>query len=204
MFVYPTPELPDDTPIDHVRFATRIRNVLNAAGIKTVGEVRMSHIFAKRWATTAKNRPAPQQRTVGRMTFGCRTSRTGSFARHAASEALRSGVILIGTSRARSPGVFDPAWTTPFDLGIRRKTDILACPRSRVSPAYLRGNKLARRRPWRRTGPLFTVAPRRLSSKSVLRNLHRRTGNHSPQGEVNLQGFSHGFPPALYPRGQKL
>jgi DNA-directed RNA polymerase alpha subunit len=40
MFLYPTPELPDDTPIDHVRFATRIRNVLNAAGIKTVGEVR--------------------------------------------------------------------------------------------------------------------------------------------------------------------
>lgn len=40
MFLYPTPELPDDTSIDHVRFATRIRNVLNAAGIKTVGEVR--------------------------------------------------------------------------------------------------------------------------------------------------------------------
>ena len=41
MFLYPTPpELPDDTPIDHVRFATRIRKVLNAAGIKTVGEVR--------------------------------------------------------------------------------------------------------------------------------------------------------------------
>ena len=40
MFLYPTPELPDDTPIDHVRFATRIRNALNAAGIKTVGEVR--------------------------------------------------------------------------------------------------------------------------------------------------------------------
>ena len=40
MFLYPTPELPDDTPIDRVRFATRIRNVLNAAGIKTVGEVR--------------------------------------------------------------------------------------------------------------------------------------------------------------------
>jgi DNA-directed RNA polymerase alpha subunit len=40
MFLYPTPELPDDTPIDHVRFATRIRNVLYAAGIKTVGEVR--------------------------------------------------------------------------------------------------------------------------------------------------------------------
>jgi hypothetical protein len=40
MFHYPTPELPDDTPIDHVRFATRIRNLLNAAGTKTGGEVR--------------------------------------------------------------------------------------------------------------------------------------------------------------------
>jgi Bacterial RNA polymerase, alpha chain C terminal domain len=36
----PTPELPDDTLIEDVRFATRIRNVLNAAGLKTVGEVR--------------------------------------------------------------------------------------------------------------------------------------------------------------------
>jgi hypothetical protein len=36
----PTPELPDDTPIDRVRFSTRIRNVLDAAGLKTVGEVR--------------------------------------------------------------------------------------------------------------------------------------------------------------------
>jgi DNA-directed RNA polymerase alpha subunit len=40
VFLYPTPELPDNTPIDHVRLATRIRNALNAAGIKTVGEVR--------------------------------------------------------------------------------------------------------------------------------------------------------------------
>jgi DNA-directed RNA polymerase alpha subunit len=36
----PTPELPDDTLIDDVRFATRIRNALNAAGLKTVGEIR--------------------------------------------------------------------------------------------------------------------------------------------------------------------
>jgi hypothetical protein len=36
----PTPELPDDTPIDRVRFPTRIRNVLAASGLKTVGEVR--------------------------------------------------------------------------------------------------------------------------------------------------------------------
>jgi DNA-directed RNA polymerase alpha subunit len=36
----PTPELPDDTPIDRVRLSTRIHNVLAAAGLKTVGEVR--------------------------------------------------------------------------------------------------------------------------------------------------------------------
>jgi DNA-directed RNA polymerase alpha subunit len=40
LFLYPTPELPDNTPIEHVRLATRIRNALDAAGIKTVGEVR--------------------------------------------------------------------------------------------------------------------------------------------------------------------
>jgi DNA-directed RNA polymerase alpha subunit len=38
--VDPTPELPDDTLIEDVRCATRIRNVLAAAGLKTVGEVR--------------------------------------------------------------------------------------------------------------------------------------------------------------------
>jgi DNA-directed RNA polymerase alpha subunit len=38
--LYPAPELADDTPIENVRFSTRIRNALNAAGIKTVGEVR--------------------------------------------------------------------------------------------------------------------------------------------------------------------
>jgi DNA-directed RNA polymerase alpha subunit len=36
----PTPELPDDTPIREVRFPTRIKNALFAAGLKTVGEVR--------------------------------------------------------------------------------------------------------------------------------------------------------------------
>jgi DNA-directed RNA polymerase alpha subunit len=38
--VVPTPELPDDTPIERVRFAIRIRNALNVAGMKTIGEVR--------------------------------------------------------------------------------------------------------------------------------------------------------------------
>jgi DNA-directed RNA polymerase alpha subunit len=36
----PTPELPDDTPISGVEFPPRIRNVLVAAGLETVGEVR--------------------------------------------------------------------------------------------------------------------------------------------------------------------
>jgi DNA-directed RNA polymerase alpha subunit len=38
--LYPAPELPDDTPIKNVRFSTRIRNALNAAGMKTIGEIR--------------------------------------------------------------------------------------------------------------------------------------------------------------------
>ena len=38
--VAPTPELPDDTPIERVLFSTRIQNALRAAGLKTVGEVR--------------------------------------------------------------------------------------------------------------------------------------------------------------------
>jgi DNA-directed RNA polymerase alpha subunit len=38
--LYPAPELPDDTPIENVRFSTRIRNALITAGLKTVGEIR--------------------------------------------------------------------------------------------------------------------------------------------------------------------
>jgi hypothetical protein len=36
----PTPELPDDTPIERVLFSSRIQNALRAANLKTVGEVR--------------------------------------------------------------------------------------------------------------------------------------------------------------------
>jgi DNA-directed RNA polymerase alpha subunit len=36
----PTPELPDDTPIERVLFSSRIQNALRAADLKTVGEVR--------------------------------------------------------------------------------------------------------------------------------------------------------------------
>jgi DNA-directed RNA polymerase alpha subunit len=37
---YPAPELPDTTPIDRVRFSTRTRNALIAAGWETVGDIR--------------------------------------------------------------------------------------------------------------------------------------------------------------------
>jgi len=36
----PTPELPDDTPLDDVELPARIRTLLAAAGLKTVGDVR--------------------------------------------------------------------------------------------------------------------------------------------------------------------
>jgi DNA-directed RNA polymerase alpha subunit len=38
--LYPAPELPDTTPINSVRFSTRIRNAVTTAGWKTVGEIR--------------------------------------------------------------------------------------------------------------------------------------------------------------------
>jgi hypothetical protein len=38
--LYPAPELPDDTPIQNVRFSTRIRNAVTAVGWQTVGEIR--------------------------------------------------------------------------------------------------------------------------------------------------------------------
>jgi hypothetical protein len=38
----PRPELPDDTPLDHVQFPTRVQAALAASGLRTVGEVRES------------------------------------------------------------------------------------------------------------------------------------------------------------------
>jgi DNA-directed RNA polymerase alpha subunit len=40
--LYPAPGLPDETPINNVRFSARIANALNAAGVKTVGEIRQA------------------------------------------------------------------------------------------------------------------------------------------------------------------
>ena len=38
--LYPAPGLPDDIPLDNVRFSTRVRNALTSAGWTTVGEIR--------------------------------------------------------------------------------------------------------------------------------------------------------------------
>jgi DNA-directed RNA polymerase alpha subunit len=38
--VVPTPQLPDDTPIDRLRLTARMRVALCAEGLKTVGEIR--------------------------------------------------------------------------------------------------------------------------------------------------------------------
>ena len=38
--LYPTSELPDHTPVENIRFSTRIRNALTAGGFKTAGEIR--------------------------------------------------------------------------------------------------------------------------------------------------------------------
>ena len=40
MFLYPTPELPDCTPLEEVHLSTRIRNALKFGELKTVGDVR--------------------------------------------------------------------------------------------------------------------------------------------------------------------
>jgi DNA-directed RNA polymerase alpha subunit len=37
-----SPGLPDETPIGNVRFSTRSTNALNAAGVKTIGEIRQA------------------------------------------------------------------------------------------------------------------------------------------------------------------
>ena len=41
---YPSPELPDATPIGDVQFSTRIRNALTLAGWETVGDIRQRMI----------------------------------------------------------------------------------------------------------------------------------------------------------------
>jgi DNA-directed RNA polymerase alpha subunit len=38
--LYPAPDLPDGTLMQNVRFSTSIRKVLNAEGMKTIGEIR--------------------------------------------------------------------------------------------------------------------------------------------------------------------
>ena len=40
LMLHPTPELPDDTPVEQVRFTWAMRRELIAAGLTTIGAVR--------------------------------------------------------------------------------------------------------------------------------------------------------------------
>ena len=99
--LYPAPELPDDTPIDNVRFVTRIRNALNAAGMKTIGEVRetsddrllsrtlagvRSPIFVRRWARRRLMACLRCKRNPGKVEMDVPTHRERQFMQH-----LRAG-----------------------------------------------------------------------------------------------------------------
>jgi hypothetical protein len=81
--VDPTLELPDDTAIEDVRFSTRIRNVLAAAGLKTVGEIR---------ETTDKTLPSFQGLGPGSVTPS----------RGAGPAVLRWGQTALVTAGRRS------------------------------------------------------------------------------------------------------
>ena len=69
MLLDPTPDLPDDTEIERIRWPTRILTVLNNAGIKTVGEIReTSDVDILRF-----QRGGPQMVAFLRRTLGPRT-----------------------------------------------------------------------------------------------------------------------------------
>jgi hypothetical protein len=55
MFLYPTPELPDDTPIDHVRFSLRVPEKL---GTKHGSSPRSTPLIASTitWLKSLPNR----------------------------------------------------------------------------------------------------------------------------------------------------
>jgi hypothetical protein len=61
----PAPELPDDTPIDNVRFTTRIRTAGTAAGWKTVGEIREASDATLLSLQSRKRLCRPSSRNVG-------------------------------------------------------------------------------------------------------------------------------------------
>ncbi len=64
--LYPAPELPDDTPIENVRFSTRVRNALTTAGVKTVGEIReASDAMLLSLQDFGKGSVAPLRETLG-------------------------------------------------------------------------------------------------------------------------------------------
>jgi hypothetical protein len=65
-FLYPAPELPDETPLERVRFSTRIRNGLKFGGLETVGEVRSaSDVVLLRLSGPGSSFSTPPARNTG-------------------------------------------------------------------------------------------------------------------------------------------
>ena len=64
--LYPVPNLPDDTLIEMVRFPPLIRKSLNAAGLKTIGEIRaMSDDKLRRMRGVGTGSLAHLRKTIG-------------------------------------------------------------------------------------------------------------------------------------------
>src|SRR6266850_3986475 len=111
--LYPAPELPDDTPIENVRFSTRVRNALITAGLKTVGEIReasdamlfrisergLSLIFGRRWAFPQPMGSGPWAKSPRDLAHPGKCFRSFDRARRRRDGVRRSRPIYKGDCR---------------------------------------------------------------------------------------------------------
>jgi hypothetical protein len=123
----PTPELPDDTPIKRVRFPTRIRNVLAAAAVKTVGEVRET--TDKTLLSFSDLGPAPSNTSAS--PWDCRLDRWSQAVLVAPAMLKRSGCGSTPTSLSAALGL----WQLP---GVKRYRPVGRFGRRIFSTGYER------------------------------------------------------------------
>jgi Bacterial RNA polymerase, alpha chain C terminal domain len=139
--LYPAPGLPDETPIENVRFSTRIANALNTASVKTVGEIRQASDATLQLSRPWSELNCPPSRNSGAGAFThAQTTRQkadliAAYCQARNWLARRANYLLLkmaaGGSVFRSPGRFlrlrpgriHPAVKRPFFL--RSNTRIL-------------------------------------------------------------------------------